>query len=165
MKKQKDKEEDYYNWNLHDLKPLAVRDMVRIQPRNNSASQIWEKGEIAECLCNRSYLVKPGGHQYQRNRRQLRFVAKVKEGPSEDIISQDANLESATPRDSESEVDEEPQQREQTTMEDPHQELAQPTEKKAVTLKDSEGTQVQRMNSGRVVRRPKYLTDNVQGTS
>ena len=66
-------------------------------------------------------------------------MAKVKEAPLEDIIAQYANLELATARDSESEVDEGAEQREQTIMEEPHQELAQPNEQPEVTLKDSEG--------------------------
>ena len=108
--------------------------------------------------------MKVGARQYRRNRRQLRFVEKVKEGQSEVIIAHDVNLELAIARDSENEVNEGAEQREQTTVEEPHQELAQPNELQEVTLKDGEGTHVKRTKSGRAVRRPKYLTDFAQLT-
>ena len=94
----KERQKHYYNQGAKDLKPLNVKDPVRIAPPEGiTKTKEWRKGTVTKVLPNRSYEVKSDGQYLRRNRRHLRPSYHQEPVVLDDIYTENEETEQPDP--------------------------------------------------------------------
>ena len=148
LQARKDRQSFYYNNGSKTLQPLEKGDVVRIQPTGTKKGQRWTQATVEGPAGVRSYQVTTeDGRVYRRNRRHLRLSAETPRPPLPD-----ADTDNPEP---------EPLQAGQFPPE-PNVPQAVVEPPPAPTSQDNVGrapSPVKCSSSGRVLRRPAYLSD------
>ena len=141
----------YYNRNAKDLLPLAKGETVRLQPLKNR-KEPWKKATVQEEVNVRSYnVLTEDGSILRRNRRHLKVTKEQPMQPQTDQMPQDNNTPAAQ------ETATSPFNSSQTAP-SPETPVKLPAGDSALT---KEPAGVKQTRSGRVVKTPLYLKDNV----
>nr|XP_002738307.1 PREDICTED: uncharacterized protein K02A2.6-like [Saccoglossus kowalevskii] len=152
IKKNKAKQAYYYNKGAKDVQTLQQGDTVRIMPTAISDKE-WKKAEVNKQVNIRSYEVTTEeGRILRRNRKHLRKTGE-KYTPNEtaDIVATPANLATRIET-----------KKQEHKIISPDVSIAEQDDKAYNSTQNIAENSVRMTRSGRVIRKPQYLTDYVE---